>query len=105
MPLRSTRREALTEPHQRQQHRRCDAHLLVGRQQSDGESGDPHGQQRADERGLSPCAIAEMPEQHRPQRARHERQTERGQQRGGAIAFREEQVREDGNRGRGIAVA
>lgn len=93
-----TETQALAEAHERQQ-RRCDEPgLVIGRQQADEEGRDAHRQERADERDLAADAVAEVPEDDGSDRAGDESDTEGregGEQRGRAVALREEQVRED----------
>ena len=53
--------QALTKARQRQQHRRQNADSFIGRQQADGDGGDPHRQQRGNQRHFTADAIAKMP--------------------------------------------
>jgi hypothetical protein len=68
--------QALAEAAQRQQRRRPQADLRVGRQQADQHRGQAHGQQRGDQRGLAADAVAEVAEHRRADRPRDERHRE-----------------------------
>ena len=52
--------QTLAEARQRQQHRCKNTNALVAGQQADNHRGDPHGQQRSDQRDLTANAIAEV---------------------------------------------
>jgi hypothetical protein len=89
--------QPLAKPTQRQKHRGQETDRAVGRQQTDQDGRDPHGQQRRHQRCLAPDPIAEVAEQRRPDRPREERQREgreRLQGRGGRIRLGKEQRRE-----------
>ncbi len=58
----ATEAEPLSEAAERQQDRSRNANRVVGRQRADHDGGNPHRQQRRDERGLAPDAIAEVTE-------------------------------------------
>ena len=90
-----------------EQGRREQSDLGIGRQQPDGKRRYPHHQQRGHQRRLAPDSITEVPEQHRPDRPGHERQTERRQRReqcGGWTAPGKEQLREHRHRSGGVDV-
>ena len=55
--------QTLAEARQRQQHRCKNTNALVAGQQADNHRGDPHGQQRSDQRDLTANAIAEVAKQ------------------------------------------
>ena len=79
----------------------------VGRQQADADGRNAHGQQGGDQGGLAPDAIAEMPEQSRPDGPREECQRkgrERLQHGRGRIAFGKEQPGKHQHRGRGVNI-
>ena len=107
-PLHSPpKREALAEAHHREQCGGQQTDLVIGRQQADEERRDAHDEQRCHQGGLATDAITEVSEQDRPERARDEREPERGQRRqqcGGRIALGEEQVREHRDRRGGVGV-
>ena len=58
----ATESETLTEATEREQQRSGDANARVGRQQSDGNGGDSHGEQGGHQRGFAADAIAEVAE-------------------------------------------
>ncbi len=99
--------QTLTKTGQRQQQRSQNTDGLVGRQQADGDGGDPHGQQRGDQRHLTPDAIAEVAEQRRTNRTcdkgdgEGRQRLQRGRRR---VALREEDMRENDDRSGGVNI-
>ena len=90
--------EALREPQHEQHEGGPPADLLERGQASDEEGRDAHRQQRGDEGGLPAEPVAEVAEHDRADRARDHRRAEhreRREERGGVVAGREEQDRED----------
>ena len=103
----ATQPQALPEARQRQQNRGEDADGFIARQQADQHGGNPHSQQRGDQRDLAPHAIAKVAEQRRADRARDKGDGEGGQRlqrRGGRVALWEEDMWKHDHRGGGIDV-
>ena len=94
----ATDADALGDPQQGQQDRRCDADAGVRGQQADEERRHPHEDERRDQRGLPPDPVAVVPEDRRADRAGGEADEQRGereQHAGERRAAGEEQLRED----------
>src|SRR5690606_13157340 len=88
--------KALGQSHQHQQQRCYPADAVVGRQQTDQEGGDAHGQQGVDQGLLAPDLVTQMAEEDRTQGSGNHGCTEDGegrQQGGGLVARGKEQVR------------
>ncbi len=94
--------EPLQQPGRDQQDRRGDADAVVGRQAADQERRETHEQQRGHQHALAAEPVADVPEEHRADRAGEVADAERRQRQQrarGRVRRREEDLAEDEGRG------